>query len=117
MLIFSSICDIISILFFTDMIFGKEEIAMGLDKEKLIANMTKNLIMLRTCLGFTQEELANKIGLSRSTIMAIENNRSKMTWTVFLALMLLFSKHEETDKLLNVLEIYTEDFNRFIKDM
>lgn len=78
--------------------------------------MTDNLVMLRTGLGFTQEELADRIGLSRSTIFAIENKRTKMTWTVFLALMLVFSKHEETDKLLNVLEIYTEEFNEFIKD-
>ena len=96
--------------------FRKEEIVLKLDKEKLIANMTDNLAMLRTGLGFTQEDLAEKVGLSRSTIMAIENKRSKMTWTVFLALMLVFSKHEETDKLLNILEIYTDDFNRFIKD-
>lgn len=103
-------------LIFVTMIFGKEEITLKLDKEKLIANMTNNLIMLRTGLGFTQEELANKIGLSRSTIMGIENKRSKMTWTVFLALMLVFSKHKETDKLLNILDIYTEEFNDFIKD-
>ena len=98
------------------MIFCKEEIALKLDKEKLIINMTNNLVMLRTGLGFTQEELASKIGLSRSTIMAIENKKSKMTWTVFLALMLVFSKHEETDRLLNILEIYTDEFNDFIKD-
>ena len=78
--------------------------------------MTDNLAMLRTGLGFTQEDLADKVGLSRSTIMAIENKRSKMTWTVFLALMLVFSKHEETNKLLNVLDIYTDEFDNFIKD-
>ena len=71
--------------------------------------------MLRTGLGFTQVELADKIGLSRSTIFSIENKRSNMTWTVFLALILVFSKHEETDRLLNVLGIYTDEFNTFIK--
>ena len=33
-----------------------------------------------------------------------------------LSLMLLFTKNEDTNKLLNVLEIYTEEFNDFIKD-
>ena len=89
---------------------------MNINKEKLIENMTDNLVMLRSRLGYTQEELADKIGLSRSTIFAIENKRNNMTWTVFLALMLVFSKHEETNKLLNVLEIYTDEFNDFIKD-
>ena len=91
------------------------EIQMGIDKEKLIQNMTDNLPMLRTRLELTQEELANKIGVSRSTIISIENKKREMTWNTFLSLVLVFIKHEETNKLLNVLEIYTDDFNDFIK--
>ena len=89
---------------------------MGINKDLLVSNMTENLSMLRTRLGLTQEEIANKVGISRSTIFAIEKKKSKMTWTVFLALMLLFSKHEETNKLLNVLDIYTDEFDLFIKE-
>ena len=91
------------------------EIQMGIDKEKLIQNMTDNLPMLRTRLELTQEELANKIGVSRSTIISIENKKREMTWNTFLSVVLVFIKHEETNKLLNVLEIYTDDFNDFIK--
>lgn len=87
----------------------------GINKEKLIRNMTESLPMLRTCLGLTQEELADKIGCSRSTVVSIENRKREMTWNTFLSLMLLFTKNEATDKLLNVLDIYTEDFNDFIK--
>lgn len=40
-----------------------------INREKLIQNMTENLPMLRTRLGLTQEELADKIGVSRSTVV------------------------------------------------
>ncbi len=76
--------------------------------------MTDNLPMLRRCLDLTQEELADKIGVSRSTIISIENRKREMTWNTFLSLMLLFTKNEGTNKLLNVLEIYTDEFHSFI---
>ena len=85
------------------------------NKKILIGNMTDNLAMLRVRLGLTQSELAGVLGVSRHTIMNIENKKREMTWNNFLALVLLFAKNEETDKLLNVLEIYTEEFNDFLK--
>ena len=87
-----------------------------LNRQKYIKNMTDNLPMLRTRLGMTQEELADKIGVSRSTVISIENKKRDMTWNTFLSLMLLFTKNEATNILLNVLDIYTEEFNEFIKD-
>lgn len=67
-------------------------------------------------IGLTQEELADKIGVSRSTILSIENKKQEMTWNIFLSLILLFTKNETTNKLLNVLEIYTDEFHDFIQD-
>jgi len=86
-------------------------------KKKLIANMADNLQMLRVRLGLTQNELAVKMGVSRHTVMNIESKKREMTWNNFLALILLFTKNEETNKLLNILEIYTDEFNDFIKDI
>lgn len=86
-----------------------------MDKSALVANMTANLPLLRTALGLTQEELADKIGVSRSTVIAIETGKREMTFNTFLSLVLLFTKNEATDKLLQVLEIYTDDLNAFIK--
>ncbi len=87
-----------------------------INRQKHIKNMTDNLPMLRTRLGLTQEELAEKIGVSRSTIISIENKKREMTWNTFLSLMLLFTKNETTDKLLNVLDIYTDEFHGFIME-
>lgn len=87
----------------------------NIDRYQLINNMADNLPMLRKRVGLTQEELAQKIGVSRGTIAAIENKKREMTWNTFLSLMLLFIKNENTNKLLNVLDIYTEDFNSFIR--
>ena len=79
--------------------------------------MADNLQMLRVRLGLTQNELAVKMGVSRHTVMNIESKKREMTWNNFLALILLFTKNEETNKLLNILEIYTDEFNDFIKDI
>ena len=39
-----------------------------------------------------------------------------MTWNTFLSLVLVFIKNKDTNKLLNVLDIYTDEFNEFIKE-
>ena len=48
---------------------------------------------------FSQEELSEKIGVSRSTIAGIENKKRTMSWNMFLSLLLIFIKNEDTDKL------------------
>jgi len=84
-------------------------------KDKLINNLQENLQMLRIRLNLTQGELAELTGVVRQTIMNFETGKSKMTWNNFLALVFLFTKNEGTDKLLNILEIYTDEFNDYIK--
>jgi transcriptional regulator with XRE-family HTH domain len=84
-------------------------------KEQLTVNMVSNLPVLRKALGVSQEGLANMIGLNRSTVAAIENRKRKLPWDTFLALLLVFTKNKETDRLLNAMEIYTDELNSFIK--
>ena len=84
-----------------------------IQKGVLTANMVENLPTLRKKLGVSQEELAGMIGVSRSTIAAIENKKRPLSWNMFLSLLLIFTKNDETDKLLSVLEIYTDELNSF----
>ncbi len=84
-------------------------------REKVTANMADNLAMLRTKLGLTQVQLANLIGVSRHTIMQVENKKAKLSWNIFLSLLLVFIKNPETDKLLNILEIYIDELNCELK--
>lgn len=84
-------------------------------RDILINNMVENLPTLRKKLSLSQERLAGLIGVSRSTLAAIENNKRTMSWNTFLALILIFTKNPETDKLLNAMEVYTDELNGFIK--
>ena len=45
---------------------------------------------------------------------AIENHKRQMSWSLFLASLMVFTKNKKTDKLLNVLDIYTDELNEFI---
>ena len=84
-------------------------------REQLIENMTENLPVLRKKLRLSQEGLAKIIGTSRYTIMLIETKKRKKTWNTFLSLVLLFDKNENTQVLLRVLDIYTQQLDAFFR--
>ena len=85
------------------------------EKKLLIDNMTENLPMLRKKLEITQEELANLIGVSRSTIMAIENKKSyyciKTLRKIFRALEIEEEAIEKMDAYLRFLYIEYRNYN------
>jgi putative transcriptional regulator len=63
---------------------------MSVINETEIVEFTKNLKFLRQSAGWTQEELAKKVGVTRQTITAIETNKIIPSTTLFLALAGLF---------------------------
>ncbi|WP_341875939.1 helix-turn-helix transcriptional regulator [Defluviitalea saccharophila] len=63
---------------------------MSIIDEKDIEEFTKNLKYLRQSAGWTQEELAKKVGVTRQTITAIENNNKTPSRTLFLAIVGIF---------------------------
>ena len=83
-------------------------------QKKLIENMVDNLVVLRTKLQLKQVELASKIGISRQTLLAIENKQRPLSWSIFLALFTVFNSNEETRVLLNVMGINTDDVSSLI---
>ena len=84
------------------------------NSDLLVERMTDNLPVLRKKLKLSQAELAKIVGSSRYTVMLYETKKRKMPWNIFLTLVLLFDKNEETSPLLKALEIYTEELERFI---
>lgn len=85
------------------------------ERNRLVSNMTENLPVLRKKLNISQQALADMIGVSRSTVTNIESGKRAMTWNTFLSLVLIFMNNSETDRLLGVLEIYTDGLNDFIR--
>ena len=81
------------------------------EKNALMKAMADNLPILRSKLNLSQEELAVLLGVTRQTISSFESNQRKMTWSVFLALILIFFRNEPTKRLLVALNIYTPALN------
>jgi len=84
------------------------------DKKKLMGLMAKNLPVFRTKLGASQEDIANRLGVTRQTISAFESGQREMTWSVFLALVLIFFRSQEAKRLLVAFEIYTPELDSFL---
>ena len=70
----------------------------------LIRNMTDNLPTLRKRMDISQAEFAALIGVSRSTLAAIENQKRPMTW----------NKHPETLSDRPIIVCIPNKFYRFL---
>ena len=66
------------------------------DRQALISRLVDELPVLRTKLGTSQDEIANIVGISRQTYSSIETKRRKMSWGIFLSLILVFDSNEST---------------------
>jgi DNA-binding XRE family transcriptional regulator len=60
-------------------------------KEQACNLAAANLRAMRAHLGWSQMKLANYTGTTRRRISEIENGQTKLTWTLFLALVALFA--------------------------
>lgn len=59
-------------------------------EEKEIQEFCSKLKYLRQSAGWTQEELAKKVGVSRQTITSIENNKMIPSITLYIAIASIF---------------------------
>jgi len=92
-------------------------VADNINKDELISRMTENLRLLRNKLGFTQDALSKKIGISRQTLVNIENNNRAMTWNNFLVLVTVFRAENSTSDLLDHFGIYTSALNKYLTSL
>ena len=72
-------------------------------KENYIDILGDNLSALRAKAGFTQEEVATMVGVSRQT------GKRNMTWTLCLALILLFDTNLDTHNMLRGIGAYPKE--------
>lgn len=84
------------------------------NKIQLCTRMSDQLLVLRTVLRLSQADLAERIGVSRQTIIALENNKKPISWNTFLSLILVFSKNRNTAQLLKLYDIYTDELNAYL---
>jgi DNA-binding XRE family transcriptional regulator len=81
-----------------------------------IIKMEDSLAVLRKTINLTQEQLAMRIGISRQTLMGIENKKRRMSWNIFMSLFGVFRENESTNPLLNFYGISTDELIEFISN-
>lgn len=84
------------------------------DKERICEHCASNLRIMRTYLGWKQGELAAAVGTTHRRISEIETGRSKLPWTLYLALALVFEKNKKTRNSPVFETIVTDEVIRFI---
>jgi DNA-binding XRE family transcriptional regulator len=83
----------------------KETVAM---QDEYINALIKNLPVLRAAAKVTQAQLADKVGVSCQTIVSIETKKRPMPWTLYLAMVFVFERYEESKKLLESFELFQQ---------
>lgn len=85
-----------------------------INKNALTKKMSDNLLVLRNKLRLKQAELAEKVGISRQTLLEIEKGKRTMQWNTFIALLTVFRADKSTSDLLEYFEIYTPELGRYL---
>ena len=68
------------------------------NQEKSIARLQKNLSAIRKIIGLTTEDLAKRIGVTKQTISNMENGKTKMTLTQFIAIRSILDYESQTNE-------------------
>ena len=85
---------------------------MKLCTEKLAGELP----VLRKMHHLTQKDLGDIIGVSRQTITNIESGKSEMKWSVFLALMFVFSLDNNSLEYLKRLDIPYAEIKKWLEE-
>ena len=85
------------------------------EKQRLIKQMTKNLPTLRVKLGVSQSRFCGLIGISKNTIIDIENGRVKMTWAQFLTIFIFFFLNAKSAVLLPPMDMDLSDVTKCLQ--
>ena len=69
-------------------------------RNTIVELLRKEFPVLRAKARISQEDIAEKIGISRQTYSSIETGKREMSWTTFLALIAYFQNNESTKKMI-----------------
>lgn len=86
------------------------------EKEILKERLSENMQMLRAKLGLSQSKLAEIMGVSRQTVNAVETGRQKMSWSLFISLILFFSYNKGTRELLPVVKLDMKKLEKYLSN-
>lgn len=89
----------------------KLDTTIDLLKGEAIAMLREELPILRAKAKISQEELAQKIGVSRQTYSSIETGKRDMTWTTFMALIAFFQNCDSTKDMYKYIDGIEEKMN------
>lgn len=78
-------------------------------REQVIDILTEELPLLRAKLGISQENLCEIVGISRQTYSGIETRKKKMSWNIFLSMLMLFTHNEKTASIIEIIGAFPED--------
>lgn len=82
-------------------------------KIELSCLIADNLPVFRAKLGITQQELADRIGITRNTLTTFERKKKKLSWCYFVSLYLIFSMNQETKLLMDSLSIHSVELEKY----
>ena len=78
-------------------------------KAELIDILTEELPVLRAKIGFSQENLCDVVGISRQTYSAVETKKRKMSWNVFLSLIMVFTNNDKTAPIIRTIGAFPDE--------
>lgn len=91
------------------------------EREIRIRRLQQNLSVIRKVAGWTIEQMANKIGVTKQTISNLENNKTPMNFTQYIAIRAILDCEIETNTTNEVLarvvpmllDSDDEEYNKF----
>lgn len=91
-----------------------DPIIMDAKKTLCMIQLVNELPVLRARLDLSQEDVADRIGVSRQTYNAIESKRRNITWNTCIALSTLFASNEKTKKMMEAHESLLDLLNEVL---
>ena len=78
-------------------------------QEKFIDMLTPEIATLRAKAKISQGDLANIIGVSRQTYSAIECGNKRMSWSIYLSLILFYDYNNQTHEMLRNVGAFSDE--------